>query len=142
MNLQAHWSWDTGAATLDVLQDGTKCFTPTFCVPWLIPTYFTALQSNHQVSLTPSSPAAWTGSGFMLIANAQSTNAPLTDAWLEGPVVQGDPVLLTALFTLKVDVDAAAPVPVTLSGIVMTDKELQPLQVDTLNLVIRTSLAP
>lgn len=78
----------------------------------------------------------------MLIANAQSANAPLTDAWLEGPVVHGDPVLFTALFTLKVDVDAAAPVPVTLTGIVMTDKELQPLQVDTLNLVIRTSLPP
>ncbi|GMV39404.1 MAG: hypothetical protein AMXMBFR64_11200 [Myxococcales bacterium] len=142
VNLQADWAWDATAASLDQLQDGEKCFTPEFCVPWLIPSSFSALQSGHSVNLDPTTPATWTGAGHMLLANVQAADVPLTEAWLEGPILHGESHVVTALFTLKKDIPASSPVPVSLSNLVMSDKDLHPLAAQALQLLLRTSPAP
>ena len=142
VNLQGDWVWDGTAATLEQLQDGEKCFAPGICVPWDIPSSFTALQSGHSVNLDPSDPATWVGTGRMLVAHLQLPDTALTDAYVDGPLIQGESLVLTARFVLKKDIPAEAPVAVAFLDVIASDQKLAPLTTEALALVLRTVPAP
>ena len=126
----------SGAMTFDYFSDGVH---PVFGVPWLIPANFNGLQSGHTVSMNPKLPADWVVSGSVLLSNTSDPTAPLTDAYLDGGNVIGDPILMTAHFTLAENIPAGTPAEVTLLNIVASDKASGTLQVITTYMTMQTS---
>jgi hypothetical protein len=135
-------SWQPSAATLVTFSDGQKCFPGGPCIPYTIPGNFQALQSGHSVSIEPKPLSAWAGLGHVILVNTQTADAELTDAYLDGPVVVGDPILMKAEFQLTQSIDPANPVPVFMTNIVLSQKDPLPLQSEILYLLVRSYVAP
>ena len=138
VGIQFGMTYDGAKAELLYFEDGEFCPIPNTCFPWKIPGTSTALQSGHSVSFEPKTLSAWEGLGYLFLINT-SAPVPLTDAWLDGPVVQGDSLLVTARFKLLANVPAEAPVQVSLSTFSASDSNTGPVSVEVLYLLMRTT---
>lgn len=132
-SLQLTLSYDIGA-NLAYL---TRCDGCPGTIPPL-----NSLNSGHTVGLAPGAPGSWTGTGSLAIVNLTNPNDPITTAYLDGGVVQGDPVLAIAHFTLTTNVSADDPIAVIGSGIIATGPGAYPLDASIEDGVILTGEYP
>ncbi|GMV38354.1 MAG: hypothetical protein AMXMBFR64_00700 [Myxococcales bacterium] len=93
----------------------TVCFGAS-CVAAAVPPNKLS-PSGHTASLTPASPANWLGNVDVHLANVSDPASPLTEAWLAGGAVQGDPEILTLHMSTKIDIPVEAPVFVYLHNV-------------------------
>ena len=133
--LQFTMTYDT-RLILDHFSDGVH---PTIGVPWTIPSPFSSLQSGHSVSMQPNVISNWVGSGTIILANASDPTAPVTEAWLDAGVVQGDPVVMTIHFVIDQPIPAGTPAEVRISNVSAADKTSEGLDVGTTYLLIQTT---
>ena len=82
----------------------------------------------------------WEAAGFgkLLIADIASGNKEVTNATVTNDVIVGDPVMLSLHFVLDEDIPAATPTLDTLSDLDMSDSLAMPLDVEILQLLMRT----
>ncbi|NUN15937.1 MAG: hypothetical protein HUU55_20110, partial [Myxococcales bacterium] len=118
---QIELSFAPGVAQVSTFSDGEVCFAPGFCFPYQIPLPFTQLQSGHSVSLNPDQAFLWFTGGEMLIAHLSDATVPLSDAYMMGNVVIGDPMMISIHFTLNVDIPANAPLEVVATKVVVVN---------------------
>jgi hypothetical protein len=131
--VQLELAYDDSLLHLDGFHDGVTCqFGP--CIDWTIPG-FPGLQSGHTAVLQPPDPATWSGAGTLLLAHFTDPNVPLTDAEVtggslgSGGTLSGDPVLITAVFTLLGDIPPASPEGLDATGVIVSDTLGFPLQI-------------
>ena len=116
-------AYDESKVTLETFVDGQYCIPgTTTCFDWTIPNPYGTLQSNVSFSSNPTSLPQWNGGGRFLLfdPNPDPQNPkPLSDATVtggtlsQGGILSGDPVFITARFTLDQDIPASNPVLVT-----------------------------
>jgi hypothetical protein len=136
--LQFNMLYDGTQVTLDHFLDGEKCFPNGVCVPYKIPGTFTALDTGHSVSLSPTL-ASWVDGGSVLLSNSGDPTAVLTDAYWGSGIVVGNDLIFEAVFILDQEIPAATPVEVTLDKVVASDQAATALPVQIQDLVITTS---
>jgi len=112
--LQLTLTWDNTASSLVHFQDdvcvGGMCNATPAPPAALFP-------SGHTLNLDPSDPANWQGGGQLIIINFASPSAPVSEAYLQGDDMIGDPQFAQARFVLKKDISALDPAYVFASGI-------------------------
>jgi hypothetical protein len=145
--IQLTLNWDASKLGVDFFSDGEFCPAPTVCIgPYTLPEPFTSLQSGHLMEINPKPLSAWNGAngvgkGQLLIVHLSNPETPLSSGEVVNGVVVGEPTFMLAHFTLKQNIPASAPVLITLTEVSVADPLAQPLEVEVIDLVIRTKKA-
>ena len=114
-------------AHFNLFSDGEFCL-PGTCIPWTLPEPQSALQSGHSLAMQPSTTEAWEGSAMIVLANLSNPTQSLTEAYLFQSAMIGDPVFMTASFTLLQDAPANGPAQIVLGEIIASGASGQPLE--------------
>lgn len=142
--LQFKLIYPSDKLTLDNLYT-TKCFGPNNCIeaPVAGPAA-QPLDTGHVFSVSPTSPATWSGSVGVVIVNFTSTSIPLTTAYLDaGGALVGEAQFAWARFKLKSDISKLQPATVSIPSdlknqlVAVSQKQLE-LLTDILNGMIVT----
>jgi hypothetical protein len=125
-------------ASVEILtfDDGEFCIVPGLCIPATIPDPFQKLNSGHAVTLAPQVLDDWQGQGQLLIVNLEDTTVPVTDAYFDGGVIVGDPVLINVQFQLISDIPTNDQVVVNAPFVVAADSQAGSIPLKISNLVI------
>lgn len=124
--LQIEFTYPPLVVQFNLFSDGEFCL-PGACIPWTLPDPQTSLQSGHSLSTSPADPSDWAGAATLVLANLTNPTQSLTDAYLFQSDMVGDPVFMTASFTLLEDAPANAPAQIVLNGVIASGSSGQPL---------------
>jgi hypothetical protein len=81
------------------------------------------VETGHTIYLDPQAPDDWAGTVGLSIEHVTDVSVPLSDAWYEGDLLQGDSSLLALRFELKADVPAGDPIPIMAYDVEALDED-------------------
>ncbi|MFH1532703.1 MAG: hypothetical protein ABIK09_18425 [Pseudomonadota bacterium] len=110
-------SWDNTKMALTTFVDDL-CYG-SICLPKIIPTcsgqgtgcvWGSLYPTGHSIVAVPKELAAWIEQGTLLFFHPSDPFKRITDAWLSGGAISGEPQFLLARVTLTEEIDPAEPV--------------------------------
>lgn len=116
--LQLRFMFDESLAHFSYFHD-LDCADPENCADWNIPPETSIKPTGHTLKWEKMAP----GLIRVIIFHFSQWDLPLSEAYLEGDQVVGDPWLFDIVFTLQVDVSPNTPVIVSLDELTSTDEE-------------------